>query len=64
MADFLDTPASTKLERAFLVGVQTTEMETGEAAELLTELQELVENLKLTVTGSVLVNLRTPTPAL
>lgn len=64
MADFLDTPANTKLERAFLVGVQTSDMEPGEAAELLSELRELVENLKLTVTQSVLVNLRTATPAL
>lgn len=64
MADFLDTPTTTKLERAFLVGVQTADMEPGEAAELLGELRELVENLKLTVTQSVLVNLRTPTPAL
>jgi GTP-binding protein HflX len=64
MADFLDTPASTKLERAFLVGVQTHEMTPGEGAELLSELKELVENLRLTVTQTLLVNLRTPTPAL
>ncbi|HRE08023.1 MAG TPA: GTPase HflX, partial [Opitutaceae bacterium] len=64
MADFLDTPASTKLERAFLVGVQTHEMTPGEGAELLAELKELVENLRLTVTQTLLVNLRTPTPAL
>lgn len=63
MADFLNTPASTKLERAFLVGVQTPEMTAGEGAELLAELQELVENLHLTITESTLVNLRTPTPA-
>ncbi len=64
MADFLDTPANTKLERAFLVGVQTCDMADGEAAELLGELRELVENLKLTVCQSMLVNLRTPTPSL
>ncbi|MBE7537769.1 MAG: GTPase HflX [Opitutaceae bacterium] len=64
MADFLDTPANTKLERAFLVGVQTSDMAPGEGAELLSELRELVENLKLTVCQSSLVNLRTPTPAL
>jgi GTP-binding protein HflX len=64
MADFLDTPASNKLERAFLVGVQTPEMAPGEGAELLEELTELVENLRLTVTRRVLVNLRQPTPAL
>src|SRR5687768_12611834 len=63
MADFLtDKPA--KLERAFLVGVQTTDMKDGEAAELLTELKELVENLRITVTRTELVNLRRPTPAL
>ncbi len=63
MADFLtDKPA--KLERAFLVGVQTDKMEVGEAAELLTELQELVENLRISVTRKELVNLRRPTPAL
>jgi GTPases len=63
MADFLtDKPA--KLERAFLVGVQTDKMDTGEAAELLSELKELVENLRITVTRSELVNLRRPTPSL
>jgi GTP-binding protein HflX len=62
MADFLtDKPA--KLERAFLVGVQTSDMKDGEAAELLTELKELVENLRIAVTRSELVNLRRPTPA-
>ncbi|MBP8255931.1 MAG: GTPase HflX [Opitutaceae bacterium] len=64
MADFLDTPANTKLERALLVGVQTADMAAGEAAELLGELRELVENLKLAVCQAVLVNLRTPTPSL
>ena len=63
MADFLtDKPA--KLERAFLVGVQTTDMEEGEGAELLTELKELVENLRISVTRAELVNLRRPTPSL
>ena len=56
MADFLtDKPA--KLERAFLIGVQTAEMETGEAAELLAELKELVENLRITVARAELVTL-------
>lgn len=63
MADFL-TDKPTQLERAFLVGVQTDKMEDGEGAELLLELKELVENLRLTVTQSVLVNLRRATPAL
>jgi GTP-binding protein HflX len=62
MADFLtDKPA--KLERAFLVGVQTPDMKDGEAAELLIELKELVENLRIGVTRTELVNLRRPTPA-
>ena len=67
MADFLDeTPStddSTRCERAFLVGVQTPEMAEGEAAELMAELQELVENLRIGVVGTELVNLRRPTPA-
>ena len=62
MADFLEDKRPEKLERAFLVGVQTADMADGEGAELLLELQELVENLRLTVTRSTLVNLRTPTP--
>jgi GTP-binding protein HflX len=63
MADFL-TDKPSNLQRAFLVGVQTPEMKTGEAAELLGELKELVENLRITVTHSELVNLRRPTPSL
>ncbi len=62
MADFL-TDKPTQLERAFLVGVQTEAMAPGEAAELLSELKELVENLRITVAGSELVNLRRATPA-
>jgi len=62
MADFLENKRSGPLERAFLVGVQTPEMGPGEGAELLAELQELVENLGLTVTRSILVNLRQPSP--
>lgn len=64
MADFLDSKQDTKLERAFLIGVQNSEMPTGEGAELLAELKELVENLRLTVVNASLVNLRAPTPAL
>ena len=64
MADFLDETRPEKLERAFLVGVQTDKMADGEGEELLLELQELVENLRLTVTHAELVNLRRPTPAL
>ncbi|HWL16844.1 MAG TPA: GTPase HflX [Opitutus sp.] len=63
MAVFL-TEKPRNLERAFLIGVQTNDMPAGEAAELLGELKELVENLRLTVVDSTLVNLRTPTPSL
>ena len=63
MADFLtDKPA--KLERAFLIGVQTAEMSAGEGAELLAELRELVENLRIKVARTELVTLRRPNPAL
>jgi GTP-binding protein HflX len=64
MADFLDETRPEKLERAFLVGVQTADMREGEGRELLLELKELVENLRLTVTHTELVNLRRPTPSL
>jgi GTP-binding protein HflX len=66
MADFLDevpTNERKRCERAFLVGIQTPEMEPGEAAELLTELEELVQNLRIEVVATELVNLRQPTPA-
>ncbi|MCF3648350.1 GTPase HflX [Synoicihabitans lomoniglobus] len=68
MADFLDNTAQTKedplrVERAFLVGVQTATMAAGEAEELLIELTELVENLGIGVVGSIIVKLRQPTPA-
>ncbi len=63
MADFL-TDKPTKLNRAFLVGVQTSDMKEGEAAELLIELKELVENLRIVVAQSELVNLRRATPSL
>ena len=63
MANFLEDKRPEKIERAFLVGVQTKDMAAGEGAELLDELAELVENLKLTVVRSELVQLRTATPA-
>ncbi len=66
MADFLNETPSTeskRCDRAFLVGVQTAQLPPGEAAELLVELQELVENLHIGVVGQALVNLRQPTPA-
>jgi GTPase len=56
MADFLAEKKPTT--RALLVGVQTPDMKPGEGAELLTELNELVENLSLTISRSVLVTLR------
>lgn len=62
MADFL-TDKPQKLDRAFLVGVQTPDMAAGDGAELLGELKELVENLRITVTRLTLVQLRRPTPA-
>lgn len=46
------------VSRALLVGVQTPDMTAGEGEELLGELKELVENLNLTVTRTVLVTLR------
>ncbi len=66
MADFLDNMPKTdpkRVERAYLVGVQTPTMVPGEAAELLDELQELVENLGVGIVGRTLVNLRSPNPA-
>jgi len=66
VADFLDnTPKKDpkRVERAYLVGVQTHDMPAGDAEELLNELQELVENLQIAVVGRNLVNLRAPTPA-
>src|ERR1041384_7042175 len=64
MADFLETARSNKLENAYLIGVQTLRMAEGEGAELLLELGELVENLRLKIVKSTLVNLRQRTPAL
>jgi GTP-binding protein HflX len=64
MADFLETARANKLENAFLIGVQTQRMVEGEAAELLLELTELVENLRLKVVKATLVNLRQRTPSL
>jgi len=63
MADFLETARIDNVDRAFLIGVQTADMPAGEAAELLGELVELVENLGYEICGRELVNLRTPTPS-
>jgi GTP-binding protein HflX len=63
MADFL-TDKPTNLQRAFLVGVQKDDMADGEGAELLLELKELVENLRIEVARTTLVRLRQPNPAL
>ena len=62
MADFL--PTLPKAQRAFLIGVQTTDMPDGEGDELLAELTELVENLGLSIVRSVSLKLRSPSPAL
>jgi GTP-binding protein HflX len=57
MSNFLDSKKPTT--RALLVGVQTPDMAPGEGAELLAELQELVENLGLEISShSTLINLR------
>jgi len=58
------TKSETGIERAFLVGVQTTDMAEGEGDELLAELTELVENLHLKVTQAMLVKLRLRSSAL
>jgi GTPase len=66
MADFLDSVPETerkRCNRAMLIGVQRADMAPGEAAELLRELEELVENLHIGVVATELVNLRQPTPA-
>jgi GTPase len=62
MAEMFDK--NQRIATAYLIGVQTPRLPPGEGAELLAELKELVTNLGLTVVGSVLVNLREPTPAL
>jgi GTPase len=56
MADFLTDRKITT--RALLVGVQTPDMKSGEGAELLTELHELVENLGIEISHSTLVTMR------
>jgi GTP-binding protein HflX len=56
MADFLTEQKTTS--RALLVGVQTSDMAAGEGHELLGELNELVENLGIVVTRTVLVTMR------
>ncbi len=61
MADLFDK--NTRILNAYLIGVQTAHLRTGEGAELLAELKELVENVGLAVVGSTLVHLREPTPA-
>ena len=59
-----DKKSVSKLERAFLVGVQTPDMAEGEGDRLLAELRELVGNLRLKVTSAVLAKLRARSPAL
>ncbi|MGA2018299.1 MAG: GTPase HflX [Opitutaceae bacterium] len=62
MAVFL--PTRVGAQRAFLVGVQSSDMPAGEGEELLAELTELVENLGISVVRATLVNLRSPSPSL
>ncbi len=64
MADFLQTARIDNIDRAFLIGVQTTDMPAGEGAELMGELVELVENLGYVIADKELVNLRAHTPAM
>jgi GTP-binding protein HflX len=59
MAELFDK--NKRILNAYLIGVQTSRMPSGEGAELLAELRELVDTLGLAVAGSVLVNLRSPT---
>jgi GTP-binding protein HflX len=61
MAEFFELKA--KIQRAALIGVQTSRMPADEGRELLAELRELVENLGYTIVHSTLVNLRDPSPA-
>ncbi len=60
MADFLTDQKVT--QRAYLVGLQTPKMTAGEGAELLGELEELVQNLGIEIVHHTLVNLREPQP--
>ena len=61
MAELFDK--NQRIRSAFLIGVQTAHMLSGEGAELLAELRELVELLGLDIVGSALVGLREPAPA-
>lgn len=60
MADFLTDQKV--VQRAYLVGLQTPRMTAGEGAELLGELEELVQNLGIQIVRSTLVSLREPQP--
>ena len=53
---------STKVENAFLVGIQTPQCPEEVCRELLAELAELVTTLGLTVMDSCIVKLRDPNP--
>ena len=61
MAELFDK--NQRIRSAFLICVQTAHMLSGEGAELLAELRELVELLGLDIVGSALVGLREPAPA-
>lgn len=51
-----------KVERAFLVGVQSPEQTNEEAEELIAELGELTDTMGVQVVGQVVVRLRKPQP--
>ncbi|MDD4540426.1 MAG: GTPase HflX, partial [Lentisphaeria bacterium] len=55
---------STKVQFAFLVGVQTAESGPERTAELLAELSELVRTLGLSITGQMTAKLRDINPRL
>ena len=52
MAELFDK--NKRILNAYLIGVQTSRMPSGEGAELLAELRELVDTLGLAVAGSVI----------
>ena len=55
---------STKVQFAFLVGVQTAESGPERTEELLAELSELVRTLGLSITGQLTAKLRDINPRL
>lgn len=58
------TDKPTKLERTFLLGGQTADFKEGLATDLLAELRQHVENLRIAVMRTELVRLVRGTPAI